>query len=98
MPNAFARPRTVRTYAWLVALLLAAPASAGPLEFVSPRDPLMAELRVLECYDIPLADSGRFRLPHFSTLPLQRLELMGSGPPFMQVSCTATFSAGSASA
>src|SRR5262249_20514102 len=38
------------------------------------------ELRVLECYDLP-ADSGRFRLPHFSTLPIQRLELMGDGPP-----------------
>ena len=67
-------------HTWLVAALLATPAAAGPLEFVSPRDPLVAELRVLECYDLA-ADSGRFRLPHFSSLPLQRLELMGDGAP-----------------
>ncbi len=40
----------------------------------------MAELRVLELYDLP-ADSGRFRLPHLSTLPLRRIELMGTGAP-----------------
>ena len=55
-------------------------AAASPLEFVAVRDPFMAELRVLECYDLP-ADSGRYRLPHFNTWPLQRLELMGDGPP-----------------
>lgn len=64
----------------LAALALALPAHASPLEFVSPRDPLAAELRVLECYDLP-ADSGRFRLPHFHTWPLQRRELMGIGAP-----------------
>src|SRR5438552_14347280 len=68
------------THAWGAVVLLAAPTAAGPLEFVSPRDPLVAELRVLECYELP-PDSGRFRLPHLSTLPLQRLELMGDGPP-----------------
>jgi hypothetical protein len=55
-------------------------AVASPLEFVSPRDPLVAELRVLELYDLP-SDSGRFRLPHFGTLPLRRAELMGDGEP-----------------
>jgi hypothetical protein len=55
-------------------------AAASPLEFIAVRDPFMAELRVLECYDLP-ADSGRYRLPHFNTWPLQRLELMGDGPP-----------------
>jgi hypothetical protein len=55
-------------------------ATASPLEFIAVRDPFMAELRVLECYDLP-ADSGRYRLPHFNTWPLQRLELMGDGPP-----------------
>lgn len=64
----------------LLMVLLAAPAAAGPLEFVSPREAIMGELRVLELYDLP-ADSGRFRLPHFGTLPLQRLELMGDGAP-----------------
>ena len=75
-----AHPRSGFASAWLAGALLAAPAAAGPLEFVSPRDPLVAELRVLDCYDLP-ADSGRFRLPHLSTLPLQRVELMGDGPP-----------------
>lgn len=55
-------------------------ASASPLEFVSPRDPLVAELRVLELYDLP-ADSGRYRLPHFGTLPLRRQDLLGDGTP-----------------
>jgi hypothetical protein len=55
-------------------------AAASPLEFVSPRDPLAAELRVLELYS-QSADSGRFRLPHFSTWPLRRLELMGDARP-----------------
>src|SRR5262249_47926736 len=67
----------------LVALAIFAAASvahASPLEFVSPRDPLMSELRVLELYDLR-PDSGRFRLPHFNTLPIQKLELMGDGPP-----------------
>lgn len=80
MPASFARPRLALPCAWLTAVLVAAPAAAGPLEFVSPRDPIMAELRVLECYDLS-ADSGRFRLPHLNTLPLQRLELMGDGAP-----------------
>jgi len=64
----------------LLAVLAAGSAAASPLEFVSPRDPLAAELRVLELYDLP-ADSGRFRLPHFQSWPLQRLELMGRGAP-----------------
>ncbi len=59
--------------------LLAAPAQGSPLEFVSPRHPLAAELRVLELYDAP-ADSGRIRLPHLSTWPIRRLELMGERP------------------
>src|SRR5262245_6570470 len=63
-----------------LALGLARMANASPLEFVSVRDPFMAELRVLECYDLA-ADSGRYRLPHFNTWPLQRLERMGDGPP-----------------
>jgi hypothetical protein len=83
MPNHAPRRSTAAARAWACAVLLAAPAAAGPLEFVSPRDPIVAELRVLECYDLP-ADSGRFRLPHFSSLPLQRLELMGGGPPIGQ--------------
>src|ERR1044072_6665614 len=65
---------------WILVALAAPPAPAGPLEFVSPRDPLVAELRVLECYDLP-ADSGRVRRPLFSRLPLQRMELMGDGAP-----------------
>ncbi|HEY6194476.1 MAG TPA: capsule assembly Wzi family protein, partial [Candidatus Eisenbacteria bacterium] len=74
------RRRLAPALPWMLVVLVAAPATAGPLEFVSPRDPLVAELRVLECYDLP-ADSGRFRLPHFSSLPLQRMELMGDGAP-----------------
>jgi hypothetical protein len=67
----------------VLGLLVLAPrvAHASPLEFVSPRDPLAAELRVLELYDLP-PDSGRFRLPHLNTWPLRRLELMGDGPPY----------------
>ncbi len=80
MPAPHSCQRSAATRAWLIAALLATPVAAGPLEFVSPRDPLVAELRVLECYDLP-ADSGRFRLPHLSSLPLQRLELMGDGAP-----------------
>jgi hypothetical protein len=81
MPTHHLRRPTATLCAWACAALLAARAAAGPLEFISPRDPIVAEMRVLECYDLP-ADSGRFRLPHFSSLPLQRLELMGNGPPF----------------
>src|SRR5262252_5122382 len=66
--------------AFVLGLGLARMAIASPLEFIAVRDPFMAELRVLECYDLP-ADSGRYRLPHFNTWPLQRLELMGDGPP-----------------
>ena len=69
--------------ACLLLMVLAEHAHASPLEFVSPRDPLAAELRVLECYELP-ADSGRFRLPHLNTWPLQRQELMGSGAPIGQ--------------
>src|SRR5574339_282014 len=71
-----------RSISWTIAgtVLAATMASASPLEFVSPRDPLVAELRVLELYDLP-ADSGRFHLPHFGTLPLRRAELMGRGEP-----------------
>ena len=67
----------------MLGLLVLAPrvAHASPLEFISPRDPLAAELRVLELYDLP-PDSGRFRLPHLNTRPLRRLDLMGDGPPF----------------
>ena len=68
----------VAVLAWLA--LAARPAAASPFEFVSPRDPIVAELRVLELYDLP-PDSGRFRLPHFHTWPLRRLELMGDGAP-----------------
>ncbi len=76
------RPRSSRAarLAGLLLVLLAPRASASPLEFVSPRDPLAAELRVLELYDLP-ADSGRFCLPHFNTWPLARVELMGRGAP-----------------
>jgi hypothetical protein len=68
------------TASLVLALGFARMAAASPLEFIAVRDPFMAELRVLECYDLP-ADSGRYRLPHFNTWPLQRLELMGGGPP-----------------
>lgn len=74
--------RTIRlrlAVAWAVSLL-AGPAASSPLEFISPRDRIVAELRVLELYDLP-ADSGRFRLPHLGTWPIRRLELMGEGPP-----------------
>ena len=74
---------TLSRSARLAALLLivaSVRASASPLEYLSPRDPLAAELRVLELYDLP-ADSGRFRLPHFNTWPLARVELMGRGAP-----------------
>ena len=66
----------------LLALALLAPRAlhASPLEHVSPRDPLAAELRVLELYDLP-PDSGRFRLPHFNSWPLARIEIMGTGAP-----------------
>jgi hypothetical protein len=71
MPSRRLRP-AVFALAGALAAWFAAHATAGPLEFVSPRDPIVAELRVLECYDLP-SDSGRFRLPHFSTQPLQRV-------------------------
>ena len=64
----------------LLLLLVPTGALASPLEYLSPRDPLAAEVRVLELYDLP-ADSGRFRLPHFGTWPLARIELMGRGAP-----------------
>jgi len=72
--------RVGRAVCVALALGSATMAAASPLEFIAVRDPFMAELRVLECYDLP-ADSGRYRLPHFNTWPLQRLELMGDGPP-----------------
>ena len=72
--------RVARALGLALVLGSARMAAASPLEFVAVRDPFMAELRVLECYDLP-ADSGRYRLPHFNTWPLQRLELMGDGPP-----------------
>src|SRR5467141_2092809 len=93
MPAPFATRGRATARAWLAATLLAAPATAGPLEFVSPRDPIVAELRVLECYDLS-PDSGRFLLPHFSSLPLQRLELMGGGTPIGQGSAVRTLVAG----
>src|SRR4249920_2048195 len=74
------RRRALHLAPLVLGLGLARMAIASPLEFISVRDPFMAELRVLECYDLP-ADSGRYRLPHFNTWPLQRLELMGDGPP-----------------
>ncbi len=84
IPTSIDRMRRLRlAHARMLAAFVvaaAAPAGASPLEFVSPRDPLMAELRVLELYDLP-ADSGRFRLPHLGALPLRRLELMGAGVP-----------------
>jgi opacity protein-like surface antigen len=75
--------RAVQALGLALGLGLARMANASPLEFIAVRDPFMAELRVLECYDLP-ADSGRYRLPHFNTWPLQRLELMGDGPPPLQ--------------
>src|SRR5438046_8544125 len=81
-PTSARRPGAVRLGA-LLGLLAAAPVAASPLEFISPRDPIVAELRVLECYDLP-ADSGRFRLPHLGSLPLVRLELMGAGGPWLE--------------
>lgn len=73
--------RPLRLAFHAIALLVAASAvSASPLQLISPRDPLAAELRVLELYDLP-SDSGRFRLPHFNTWPLARIEVMGSGDP-----------------
>src|SRR5262245_47531467 len=74
------RRRALHAASLVLGLGLARMAIASPLEFIAVRDPFMAELRVLECYDLP-ADSGRYRLPHFNTLPLQRLELQGDGPP-----------------
>lgn len=72
--------RPLPSLACALALVVPALAHASPLQFVSPRDPLAAELRVLELYDLP-ADSGRFRLPHFNSWPLARFEVMGRGAP-----------------
>ena len=77
------RRRALHAACLVLGLGSARMAIASPLEFIAVRDPFMAELRVLECYDLP-ADSGRYRLPHFNTWPLQRLELMGDGPPPLQ--------------
>src|SRR5262249_57253411 len=44
---------------------------------------------VPELYDLP-PDSGRFRLPHFNTFPLQRLEVMGRGAPITEGSSVRT--------
>src|SRR5262245_36217783 len=81
LPTSARRPGAAGLRA-LLGLLAAAPAAASPLEFIPVRDPLVAELRVLECYDLP-ADSGRYRLPHLGTLPLVRLEVMGQGDPVL---------------
>lgn len=67
----------------LLLALLPTYVQASPLQLISPRDPLAAELRVLELCDMP-SDSGRFRLPHFNTWPLARLEVMGTGAPITQ--------------
>jgi hypothetical protein len=72
--------RSAWTWTLAATALAVTCAAASPLEFVSPRDPLVAELRVLELYDLP-SDSGRFHLPHFGTLPLRRAEVMGDGDP-----------------
>jgi len=77
------RRRALHAACLVLGLGSARMAIASPLEFIAVRDPFMAELRVLECYDLP-ADSGRYRLPHFNTWPLQRLELQGDGPPPLQ--------------
>ena len=80
MPSTSTRRLLASVRVGLSATLLAAgSATAGPLEYISPRHPLAVELRVLELYHQP-ADTGRFRLPHFNTWPLRRLELMGDGP------------------
>lgn len=76
-PHAFPT-RVPRLTALLLLALVPVRALASPLEYVSPRDPLAAELRVLELYDLP-ADSGRFRLPHLHSWPLARIEIMGTG-------------------
>ena len=73
--------RLRRIFCLLTGLSLATEAvQASPVEFISPRDAIRAELRVLELYELP-PDSGRFRLPHFHTWPIRRLEVMGEGAP-----------------
>lgn len=84
IPHGFARPRLRRfaSAAALATAALAAPAVAGatPDEALPVRDPIHAELRVLDLYrSDDLAD--RFRLPHLGTLPLQPAELQGEGLP-----------------
>lgn len=67
---------------WIACLLFAAPraADAAPDAFLSVRDPLQDELRVLDATD-PGPGPGRILLPHLGTLPLQWRELQGTAPP-----------------
>ena len=69
-----------RALAWAAALAAPAAASATPDESLAVRDPIHAELRVLDLYPSGALDD-RFRLPHLGTLPLQRHELQGDGAP-----------------
>ncbi len=79
------RSDPVRALAPIFAALCAAPllpaaAHATPEEALPVRDPILAEVRVLDLYPAATLD-GRFRLPHLGTLPLQRFELEGPGGP-----------------
>jgi hypothetical protein len=63
------------------AVLVAPPAAlAMPEESLPVGDPIHAELRVLDLY-ASAAFGDRLRLPHLGTLPLQRIQLQGAGPP-----------------
>jgi hypothetical protein len=70
----------LRLMACAAALAAPAVASATPDEALPVRDPIHAELRVLDLYGSRTLDD-RFRLPHLGTLPLQRHQLQGEGAP-----------------
>jgi len=66
----------------LLAVALAAPhpARAAPDQYVPVRDPIEAEIRLLDLTD-PLPGPPRILLPHLGTRPLQWRELQGPGAP-----------------
>jgi hypothetical protein len=70
----------MRWIALAAALAVPAAARATPDEALPVRDPIHAELRVLDLYGSGDLDD-RFRLPHLGTLPLQKSQLQGEGGP-----------------
>lgn len=61
-----------------LALLVAAPVSAAPAQYLTVGDPIEDELRLLDLFPRAVLQD-RLRLPHLGTRPIQLFELQGAG-------------------